>query len=312
MREVVEEIEISEELKVSELIEKFSKTAFNARRLGESAKIFAEMLESNSFIFLTIAGAMVPAGMREIIRDMIDRGFVNALIITGANVTHEIAEALGFKHEKGEANVDDVELSRRNINRVYDIFIPGEAFEGVEKFTSKVFQELNGEYSSYELLWEIGKRLDEKSFLKSAYKKKVPIFCPTLHDSILGLHIYIYGERIRFNPIKDISKIVDLCFQDFPMGIVIIGGGVPKNFAFQAMLLSKGFDYAIQITTDSPQWGGLSGASLEEAKSWCKLKENAKTVTIYCDATIALPLLHAYVVDKIRIRNIINFEKIFS
>ena len=92
--------------------------------------------------------------------------------------------------------------------------------------------------------------------------------------------------------------MVDLCFQDRKMGVFIVGGGVPKNFTLQAMLLGKGFDYAIQITTDSPQWGGLSGATLDEAKSWCKLSEGAETVTVYCDATIALPLIYGFLVDR--------------
>ena len=296
---MIRSLKISKNQKVSELVEHLVDTAFNARRLGEAARIYSEMIENDAFIFFTFAGAMIPAGMREIVDGIIRNGFANALVTTGANITHEIAEAIGCRHKKGNESADDVDLSRSNISRIYDVFIDNEAFERIEQFVSEIFQDLEGEFASYEILWEIGKGL-EKSFLKTAYDRKIPIFCPTLHDSILGLHLYIYGRRIKYNPIKDIEKIVDLCFQDRKMGVVIVGGGVPKNFTLQAMLLAKGFDYAIQITTDSPQWGGLSGATLSEAKSWCKLKENAKTVTVYCDATIALPLIYAYILDKNR------------
>ncbi|NOY10759.1 MAG: deoxyhypusine synthase [Archaeoglobi archaeon] len=294
---MIREVDIVRGIRASDLVSQLKDSAFNARRLGEAAEIYREMVDSNAFIFFTLAGAMVPAGMRGIVRGILDNGFANVLVTTGANVTHEIAEALGFHHKRGSEEVDDVELSRQNVNRIYDVFIENSAFEGVEEFVSEIFQSMDGEFTSYEILWEIGSHLPESSFLRVAYEKEIPVFCPTLHDSILGLHLYIYGRKIRYNPIKDVERMVDLCFQDKSMGVVIVGGGVPKNFTLQSMLLANGFDYAIQITTDSPQWGGLSGATLDEAKSWCKLKEGAKAVTVYSDATIALPLIYAYLLD---------------
>ena len=297
---MIREIEVKSGMKISELVDQLSATAFNARRLGEACRIYREMVESDAFIFFTLAGAMIPAGMRKIIDGFLKNNFANALVTTGANITHEIAEALGYKHKMGSENADDAELSRKSINRIYDVFIENEAFEGVERFVSEIFQELDGELTSYEILWEIGKSLHSDSFLKTAYKKKIPVFCPTLHDSVIGLHLFIYGQRLRYSPQKDVKSMVDLCFQEKRMGAFIVGGGVPKNFTLQAMLLSKGFDYAVQITTDSPQWGGLSGATLDEAKSWCKLKERAKTATVYCDATIALPLIYGYLIEKFR------------
>ncbi|MBE8539227.1 deoxyhypusine synthase [Geoglobus acetivorans] len=296
---MIREISISEGIRASDLIKQMKDTAYNARRLGEAAEIYREMIENNSFIFFTLAGAMIPAGMRGIIRGILEKDFTSVLVTTGANVTHEIAEALGFRHERGSDEVDDVELSRENINRIYDVFISNEAFEGVEEFISQILSGMDGRYTSYELLWEIGSHLPKDSFLRVAYEKKIPVFAPTLHDSILGLHIYIYGRKLVYDPIKDVEKMVDLCFQHERYGVVIVGGGVPKNFTLQAMLLAHGYDYAVQITTDSPQWGGLSGATLDEAKSWCKLKENAKSVTAYVDATIALPLIYAYLVDEL-------------
>lgn len=295
----IKPLKVRRGVSASELIEAMADTAFNARRLGEAARIFAEMVERDAFIFLVFSGALIPAGMRNIIADMVEKGFASCMVTTGANIVHEVAEALGYRHEKGDARADDLELSRQNINRIYDVFVSQNAFEGIEEFLSGVIQEMEGTIGSYEFIREVGLKLpDKSSFLHIAAKKDVPVFSPTLHDSIAGLHLSIYGKDMVLDVIKDVRKIVDLCFQDGAIGTAIFGGGVPKNFTLQGMLLAEGFDYAIQVTTDSPQWGGLSGATLEEAKSWCKLKSNAKAITVYCDATIALPLLHAYLVDK--------------
>ncbi|WP_202319266.1 deoxyhypusine synthase [Archaeoglobus neptunius] len=295
----VQSPEIRGGIRVSELIEMMKRTGFNARRLGEAAQVCNEMIKNDTFVFMTVAGAMVPAGMRNIIAGMLKNGFVNCLVTTGANIVHEISESLGLGHEIGSSYANDLELAERNINRIYDVFIAQEAFEKIEEFLSGVITELDGTYTSYEFLWEIGKRLDDSSsFLRIAWEKKIPIFCPTLHDSIAGLHVSIYRKDLQIDFFRDVNRMIDLCFQKRRMGVIIVGGGVPKNFTLQAMLLADGFDYAVQITTDSPQWGGLSGATLEEAKSWCKLKPDAKAVTVYCDATIALPLLYAFMLDS--------------
>ncbi|MCS7130050.1 MAG: deoxyhypusine synthase [Archaeoglobaceae archaeon] len=292
----INHVKVEKGIRVSEIVERFSETAFNARRLGIAGKIWKEMMKEDSFIFMTLAGAMIPAGMREVVRGVMENGFVNSLVLTGANFVHEVCEALGYSHIIGSAISDDVELADKGISRIYDVFIETSAFEAIERFFMETFKELSGNYSSFEIVWEIGKRL-ENSFLSFAYENKIPIFCPTLHDSIAGLHLMLYGKNVFLDYSKDLKLLLDLCSQKKKMGIVIIGGGVPKNFALQAMLLAEGFDYAIQITTDSPHYGGLSGATLEEAKSWCKLKIDSKAVTVYCDATIALPLLYAYLLD---------------
>ncbi|MCS7119415.1 MAG: deoxyhypusine synthase [Archaeoglobaceae archaeon] len=294
----IESLRIRKEMKVFDLVEAFTLSAFNARRLGDSAKLWKRMIEDDAFIFFTFAGAMIPAGMREIISGTIELGFAHSIVTTGANIVHEICESLGYSHEIGSEKANDPELAERDLNRIYDVFIPTSAFFAVEEFLSKVFGEISGNLSSYEILWEIGSKL-ENSFLRVAFEKRVPVFCPTFHDSIAGLHLMLYGKKVVLDYKKDIKKILELCSQNRKMGIIIVGGGVPKNFALQSMLLSKGFDYAIQITTDSPHFGGLSGATLEEAKSWCKIKKDAKVVTIYCDATITLPILFAYLVDSI-------------
>jgi deoxyhypusine synthase len=288
-------------LNVSHIINSMKATAFNARRLAYAAELYREMVTGNYFIFLTLAGAMIPAGMRNIVAGMMEKGFISCLVTTGANVVHEIIDALGIGHEIGKDYADDVKLAGENKNRIYDVFVDQHAFEEVENFLSPIISQLDGNLSTPELMREVGKRIkDKNSFLRVAYEKEIPVFSPTLHDSIFGLHLSIYRKKTFYlDFLKDINQILDLCFQKIPLGVVIVGGGVPKNFTLQAMLLAEGFDAAIQITTDSPQWGGLSGATLSEAKSWCKLKEEAKEVTVYCDATIALPFLYAYLLDSL-------------
>ncbi|AGK61978.1 deoxyhypusine synthase [Archaeoglobus sulfaticallidus PM70-1] len=288
-----------DEVSLSKILDEMYYSAFNARRLAIAAKIFRKMVEEDYFVFLTLSGAMIPAGMRNVISGMMKNGFINCLVTTGANIVHELVEALGIGHEIGREDVDDVELASKNINRIYDVFVVQNAFEEVENFISPIISDLEGAYSTPEFLRVVGEKIEDRnSFLRVAYEKGIPVFSPTLHDSIVGLHLSIYRKKgFYIDFMKDINQILDLCFQKRKIGVVIVGGGVPKNFTLQAMLLADGFDSAIQITTDSPQWGGLSGATLSEAKSWCKLKENAEEVTVYCDATIALPLLYAYLLE---------------
>ncbi|MEM1579331.1 MAG: deoxyhypusine synthase [Archaeoglobaceae archaeon] len=294
----VKPVKIEKGMRVSELLEEFFFSAFNARRLSKAGKLWKEMISEKAFVILTIAGAMIPAGMREILKGMLERDFVHALVLTGANFVHEVCEALGYKHSIADEKISDVELAEMNLNRIYDVLINTPAFEAVENFLADVFRDLEGQKGSYEVLQEVGSKL-ENSFLRVANEKKVPVFCPTFHDSVAGLHFAIYAKKALLDYNRDIKKLIEICSHSAKIGITIIGGGVPKNFALQAMLLADGFDYAIQITTDSPHFGGLSGAELEEAKSWCKLKKDAKTATVYCDATIALPILYAYLLDSI-------------
>jgi deoxyhypusine synthase len=156
-----------------------------------------------------------------------------------------------------------------------------------------------GQYGSHELMDEIGARVQDKgSILRAAHEANVKVLVPAFTDSILGLHVWMFSRfhSVKVDPFKDLDYILDLQFElksrKAKTGAIILGGGVPKNFILQSSLFAgKPFDYAIQITTDRPEFGGLSGATLDEAKSWGKVSRNAKICTIYCDATIALPIL---------------------
>ena len=303
----IEALEIYDGMSVSDLVRGFSGCAFGAGRLADAVRIYREMLEdSGCTLFFGLAGAMVPAGMRRVVSGEIRAGHIDVLVTTGANMVHDLIEALGLSHYKGCDLVDDAMLQRHGINRIYDVFLPEESFSDLEEWLRDVvFPDLPRVVSIRELFSLIGARLDcRDSILASAYEAQVPVFCPALQDSIIGLQAWLYRETNPFtiDALADIGEIVNLCYDAERAGAFFVGGGVAKNFILQSMLVTpKQFDYAIHLTMDRPETGGLSGATLDEASSWGKIYENAKTVTVYSDATITLPLIIAASRDGLEI-----------
>jgi deoxyhypusine synthase len=304
----VKHLMLSKGMSVGELVDGFGYTAFNSRRIADAVDIYEEMIDIKAKKFFGLAGAMVPAGMRNIISDMIDWGWIDVLVTTGANLTHDLIEAFGCHHylRSSSESEKDAELRREGINRIYDVFVSDEAFITLETNLWEIFEDIGEkgkDISISGLIREAGSRIeDENSIIRRAYEKDVPIFCPALADSIFGLHAWMYGQThsMSVNAFADMREFSDLCFESDKSGVAIVGGGVPKNFIFQSMLLNPdaGFDYAIQITMDRVETGGLSGASLEEAVSWGKIKERGRRVVVYSDATIVLPLICASLLDR--------------
>jgi len=307
---VIEHIDVEEGIWVDELLRRGKGCAFGLGRLSQAADILYEMVSGDTTVFMGLAGAMVPAGMRNIITELIRRGCIDVLVMTGANIVHDLIEALGYHHLKGPYLKDDIELRKRGISRIYNVYISDEAFESLEKWILTIYEEIVSSYTHNfaipisELLSYIGSKIDDKnSIMRAAYDMKVPVFCPAIQDSILGLHAWLFNQtkRLSVDVFSDMRKIIDIAYQAESSGAIIIGGGVPKNFILQTMLVTpKGFDYVIQLTMDRPETGGLSGATLEEAQSWGKVSENAKTVTVYSDATITLPILVASLFTRLK------------
>jgi len=272
-----------------------------AGKIGKAAEIVKEMFSDRDYtVFLTLAGPLVPGGMRQIIRDLIEQEYVNAVVTTGANMVHDMVEALGHHHWIGTFLAEDKELKTQNIGRIGDIYIGQDAFKGLEKWMYKTLENIpetkRERISTTELLFEIGKRLpDPESILATAAKKGVPIISPGLVDSIAGFHMWMFGQdkKLRIDPLLDTHKLVDIVYEAKKAGIIILGGGWPKHFALFANTFREGVDRAIQITMDRPEPGGLSGATLKEAISWGKVKPEGKEVTVICDVTIAFPLIIA-------------------
>jgi len=289
---------------VDELVRAMEKAgAYNGGALAKAADIYERMLtDETTTKFFGLAGAMVPAGMGGIVSDLIRDGHINVLVSTGANLTHDIIEAIGCHHFHGTAFCDDIELRHDEINRIYDIYLPNEAFETFEAFMQETFSDLEPEsrISISGLLRHIG--LHTKSgILHTAAKKEIPVYCPAVQDSMIGLQYWLFSQtnKVTVDAFADMPSLLDLCFTTKKAGALLVGGGVPKNFILQSMLMTpNGFNYAIQLTGDRPDLGGLSGATLDEARSWGKITEEAQAVTVYGDATITLPLLVAAVMER--------------
>ncbi|VVB83995.1 putative deoxyhypusine synthase [uncultured archaeon] len=294
--EPVKHIKVKKDMKASELVENMGEMGFGANKIGRAAKIMDKMFDDKKCtVFLGIAGAMVPAGMKNIILDLLDNS--NVFVTTGANLTHDLIESLGENHYKGDDSADDSSLNKEGIDRIYNVFMKNSVYEKLEDFFEKNFSKFKECKSIKELLWKIGELCPKEGILKKCYEKKIPIFCPGIADSGIGLMMWgriIEGKgKTNIDVFEDMKEIIDIAWTAKKRGIIYVGGGLPKNFIQQSLQFSKGADYGIQITTDRTEPGGSSGAPLKEGISWGKMNKDAEFVDVFCDATIALPLIFA-------------------
>ncbi len=296
-------------MSVNDLVNEMRSTGvLGAGKLGEACELVSEMLRNQDYtVFLTLSGALVPAGFRRIIHDLIEDEYVNVLVTTGANMVHDMVESLGYKHMVGSFQAEDRRLRRENIGRIGDIYIEQKAFQALEKWLHETVEAIPEEkrqrISGAELFYEIGKRIkDKESILAAATDKNVPIICPAFIDSIAGFQMWMFGQdrALRVDQFLDTKTLMDKVYEAKKAGVIILGGGVPKHFALFANTFREGVDAAVQITMDRPEPGGLSGASLDEAISWGKVKPKGKAVTVVCDATIAFPLIIAAALESPR------------
>ena len=295
-------------MKLTEIAKEMNKAGvLGAGRFARATEIAEEIFGKKYTCFLALAGPMVPGGLRRIIRDLILDGYLSAVISTGANITHDVIEALGYRHRIGTAAARDTSLRERGVGRIYDINIGMSAFKRLEKWVYKTLDSLPVErrknIAGYELLWEIGRNLkDDTSILRTAYQKKVPIICPGIQDSMLGMNLWTYStlRSLTINQLRDLTKLTEVAYEADKAGAIILGGGLPKHHLMMANMLRGGLDAAIQITMDRPEGGGLSGAPLEEAISWGKIRNEKKIVTLIGDATIMFPLVVATALDAIK------------
>ncbi|MEM3731156.1 MAG: deoxyhypusine synthase [Candidatus Bathyarchaeia archaeon] len=314
LREPVKHIKINGKLTVDQLIQQFKNSgSFGAGRLSKACEIYERMLrDKECTIFLALAGAVVPAGMRTLIADLIRKGFVDVIVSTGANMVHDAVEALGGHHYKGHWIVDDSILYKYHIYRIYDVFVPEEDFTKLDYRLAEIYDEIATEnmgkaISSKDFTWELGKRLhDPNSILRAAYEEKVPIFLPAVRDSEFGFIHWLHASRkncqntLLLDAFKDVPEIVEICNFSQKNGMIVIGGGVPRNTVQSAALASKkGMDYAIVITMDRPETGGLSGSTLAETVSWGKVKSTADKIMVIGDAMIIFPIIVASVIERL-------------
>jgi deoxyhypusine synthase len=298
--------------------------AFNAGRLSEACQIFSEKMlapENDTTIGLTIAGAMTPAGLGGSVIEMMDRGLVDFIISTGANLYHDLHYALNFTLHRGSPFVNDVELYEDGVIRIYDVLFPATVLLETDAYIRDfiVRSGLDGPIATSEFHYRLGLDLLERnpacveySVVARAAAAGVPLYTSSPGDSSIGMNIAYHelmnGGRFMINPNRDVNEVCAIVMAGKQNGCVILGGGSPKNFYLQAQptlwevygIPKGGNDYFIQITTDSVVWGGLSGATPAEAVSWGKVNPGVlpDTVVAYCDSTIAFPLFCEYAVGS--------------
>jgi deoxyhypusine synthase len=294
--------------------------AFNAGRLSEACGIFTgKMLApaSDTTIGLTVAGALTPAGLGGCVIELIDRGLVDFIISTGANLYHDLHYALNFTLHRGSPFLDDVELYEHGIIRIYDVLFPATVLLETDAYIRDflVRSKLSGAMSTAEFHYRLGKDLlertpgcEEYSVVARAAQDGVPIYTSSPGDSSIGMNIAYHelmnGGTLMIDPNRDVNEVCAIILAGNQNGCVILGGGSPKNFYLQGQptlwevygIPKGGNDYFIQFTTDQVVWGGLSGATPAEAVSWGKVNPGVlpDTVVAYCDSTIAFPLFCEY------------------
>lgn len=299
---------------VGELAEEYGKAGIGANDLHRAVGITERMFgEDDVSVFFGLAGAMVPTGMRQLVVDLIRDGYIDALVTTGANLTHDAIEGIGGKHHHGAVHGDGEGTEREHdetlrdewVDRIYNVYLPQEHFTLLEThLREEVFPAIEGTVSIRELTAELGRANaavnsengigEDAGIAAAAFEEDVPIYCPAIQDSVLGLQAWMYSQTADFSldALADMTHLNDLAYHAERAGAFVVGGGVPKNYVLQTMLVTPtAYDYAVQLTMDSPQTGGLSGATLDEARSWGKIEKAGENASVYADAMITLPLV---------------------
>jgi deoxyhypusine synthase len=313
LKEPVKHIKINGALTVDQLMQQYANSgSFGAGRLSAACDTYEKMLrDPECTVFLALSGAVVPAGMRQIVVDLIRNHLVDVIVSTGACMVHDAIEAIGGHHYKGGWAVNDQELYKYHIFRIYDIFVPEEDYVRLDYVFSEIYADIAKQQTeplaSDEFTREIGKRLtDENSILRAAYEEKIPIFLPAVRDSEFGfihwLHASQDGQKnvLQVDAFKDVPTICNICGKSPKNGMIVIGGGVPRNTVQSSALASKkGLDYSLVITMDRPETGGLSGSTLEETVSWGKMKGSAEHVMVIGEALMVFPIMVAAVTERL-------------
>jgi deoxyhypusine synthase len=341
----LESLSLAEVESCADLVRAMSKTAFSGRQVGEALDVVLEMARNEKCrVVLTLSGAMTVAKQGRIVCDLIDRGLVHAIVATGALVAHGLTESIGLTHYRCDPTKSDEQLYAQGYNRVYDTLEMEANLNDVERLVRSVLEEnrpRDGVWSSARFCRAIGQQLDRldegPGILRSASVKQVPVFIPAFTDSEMGLDVAIWAmvKSLQpkrqdlaslpasevcqavpiFNPFLDLQEYARLASEAEELGIITIGGGVPRNWAQQVgpyfdiinyrlgtNLSVPRFRYGVRICPEPVHWGGLSGCTYSEGVSWGKFvprKDGGRYAEIYADATVVLPLLVKAVFEEL-------------
>jgi deoxyhypusine synthase len=334
LKETIQHIDIKEHNVIS-FVDSMEKMAFSARDLNRAANIYNLMLEDkNCSVILTLAGSLFSAGLKKVVYELVSNNMIDAIVSTGAiMVDQDFFEALGFKHYLGSPFSDDNKLRDLHIDRIYDTYIDEDELRICDDTTAEIFDNLETRpYSSRELLWEFGKYLESNggpkvndSVIYAAYKNNVPIFVPAFSDCSAGFGIVMHqhknpNKHLSFDSGKDFLELTQIKMNTLDTGIIMIGGGVPKNFTQDIVVAAEILQedapmhkYAVQITVADERDGALSGSTLKEASSWGKVETTYEQM-VYSEATIAMPLVAGYAYHKgaWKNREKREFQKLFK
>jgi deoxyhypusine synthase len=328
LRVPVEPFVVEPALSVDAALSRMERVSFQGRSLATARRIWERMLTADCTIFLGAAGALSAGGMRLLIAHLITHRYVDCLVSTGANLYHDLHETRGRHHYVGSPLENDAALQAQHIDRVYDTYASETEFVDNDEWIAAFALTLERRpYSSREFLYRLGEHLWNETgrdgILTAAYRAAVPIFCPAIADSSIGMGLSQARHRDvlagQVDVIADIVESTNLVIRHPRTASIVLGGGTPKNFINQATVQAEFYDdrvgghrYAVQIVTDVPHFGGASGSSLEEARSWGKLATDAEQVTVHADATIALPFLVSALEtsarDSIQTRTSLRFD----
>lgn len=291
----VQHMTIKNGMKVKELVNEMGRAGvLGAGRVYKATKLLSEMFQDHEMnVFLSMAGPLVAGGMRNIISDLLKEGKIQALITSGANLTHDLLEAFGGGH------YHSLQPGDVKVGHIKDIYTKTEDFEVFEEKILKILESITSTrriFSIREFIHEIGKHIeDEDSIIKNATDNNIPIYAPGIIDSMIGLQLWMFTQenQLCLDAVADMHHLSDLVFESERIGAIILGGGVPKHYTLASTILRGGVDAAIQIIMDRSEAGSLSGAPLEEARTWAKAQADSKLVTVIGDATILFPLILA-------------------
>jgi len=307
LRVPVEPFVVEPDASADQMLTRMEKISFQGRNLATARRVWERMLADDCTIFLGIAGALSAGGLRLVLAHLIQHRYIDCLVSTGANLYHDLHETRGRRHYIGSPRENDALLQRDRIDRVYDTYAKEDEFVDNDEWIAAFALTLpRRPCTTREFLYRLGEHLwnetGREGILTTAYRARVPIFCPAIADSSIGMGLsqarHQDAAAGHIDVIGDIVESANLVIRRPRTASIVLGGGTPKNFINQATVQAEFYDdrvgghrYAVQIVTDVPYYGGASGSSLEEAQSWGKLATDAEQVTVHADVTVALPVL---------------------
>ena len=317
LKKTVRPVDVAKVRGLGDLLEQFQGTSIQARNLGRCLEVWENALTDpkRPTIFLGLSGPLIAAGLRKVLRDLVDWGLVDVVVSTGAVLYQDLYQSIGGRHWVGTPTADDVKLRDVYLDRIYDTYVDELKFEDTDRAIGRITNEFPPRpASSREYLGFLGSRFpDPESILATAARRGVPVFSPALIDSSIGIGLTLHyqanrGRKERFvlDAVRDNYELVQILSQSPRTAVVYIGGGTPKNWINDGIVMAnyafgregEGHFYALQITTDVPHWGGLSGSTLDEAQSWGKISRTATRAMAHLEASIGLPLLVGALWDR--------------